>query len=577
MIGLFKKFYSVALTEKEKLKTFLFIVLNFVYVILDLLSIALILPVAIFLINGDLNAINSEILRQLIQKVESYLYQDNALIYVGLLLIVVFFIKFIAVLFINFFNSRFINFVIASIRARLFSKFLNKSYKNILDYNNSRITNIFMNLTEQATSTFYGSFLLLITSSFYILLIISFLFLVNHKATIIILILSVLSSFFYYSLFKKKVEKIGLKKVLYYENILKTINEFYGGFKVLKLNKLEKKFFKFFREKSLNFARIITLFRYINIFPKLSFEFILILILFGQLFILNYFNFSKEYIVSLLTILFIISLRLIPQIIHLFSLINKIKNTQVATKLLIEEFEQHKAENINYDIENLKFSKSLKLSNINFKYVTSNYIFNNLDLEIKFGTKIGVIGESGSGKSTLANIISGLLQSQRGKLIIDNLEINSLNLLSWQNNISIVEQDIFLFNDTIQNNITVLDNDKNVDYKKLEKAIDKAQLKQFINKQELGLNTLINQNSTNISGGEKQRLAIARALYKETKLLILDEATSAMDQENRDKFLNIIKELKNITIIIITHDHKNLSICSKKYSLEEGKLRELNF
>ena len=187
------------------------------------------------------------------------------------------------------------------------------------------------------------------------------------------------------------------------------------------------------------------------------------------------------------------------------------------------------------------------------------------------------MGKSGSGKSTLINIICGFLIPQKGKILIDQNLMSENNLFYWQKNISIVDQQTFLFNDSIENNITLVSSGELINQDRLNDAINKSQLNEFISGLEQGVKTIINQDSTNLSGGEKQRLSIARALYRNRKILILDEPTSALDKENSQKVINIIKNLENITTIIITHDKEILSICDKKYLLENKKINEITY
>ena len=138
-----------------------------------------------------------------------------------------------------------------------------------------------------------------------------------------------------------------------------------------------------------------------------------------------------------------------------------------------------------------------------------------------------------------------------------------------------VEQNVYLFNDTIKNNIILSKNDEKVDHERLNESINHAQLKDFINKETNGLETLINQNSSNISGGERQRIGIARALYRKSKLIILDEPTSSLDEQNSLEILRLLKNIKDTTIIVISHDLDVLKICDSNYSLKNKNINKI--
>jgi len=380
---------------------------------------------------------------------------------------------------------------------------------------------------------------------------------------------------FYFLFFKKFVSNLGERRMVYHELLLKYMQEFSRGSKIIKLYKLEKKLNQYFSEKAMNFGYVKSVFRYVNSFPRISFEFSLIVMALLLLFLLNKFDYSQEYIISFLGIFFVVSLRLIPQVIFWFSLINKAKNSEYSVNLLLNEFKDNAENDENTSADFIGFKKNLKLDNINFHYSNTKNIFENLNFEIHFGTKIGIVGESGSGKSTLINIICGFLNPQEGKIFVDDTLFSKNYLLSWQEKISLVEQDAFLFNDSIKNNIALITNDEVIDESRLINSIKLAQLESFIKCLPQGIDSTIDQDSINLSGGEKQRLCIARALYRNCKVLILDEPTSALDKKNSAEIIGILKELKNITIILITHDEKILSICDKKYRLINKNLNEI--
>ena len=170
-------------------------------------------------------------------------------------------------------------------------------------------------------------------------------------------------------------------------------------------------------------------------------------------------------------------------------------------------------------------------------------VFEKLSINIKLKQKIGIIGETGSGKSTFVDLLMGLLTPTKGKIYVDELELNNETLKSWQSKISHVPQNIFLINESILKNITFGINDDSFDEKRLSNSIKDAQLDNFIRELPDGLNTEIGENGINISGGQKQRIGIARALYKSKEILILDEATSALDYETEKNIMrNILKK-----------------------------------
>ena len=201
----------------------------------------------------------------------------------------------------------------------------------------------------------------------------------------------------------------------------------------------------------------------------------------------------------------------------------------------------------------ISIKKKISVKNLTFGYSKSNNIIQNLNISIKSNKITGLVGESGSGKTTFINLLAGLLNPSRGKIEIDNFDIKD-RIEIWHNSIGYVPQDVFLISGKIKNNIAFGIHENKINKKKIRRLLTICKLDEFVKKKREGLDFYISEKSVNISGGQKQRIGIARALYKNPKLLILDEATSGIDQESEALILkNLKKEYKDLTIILITH------------------------
>jgi ABC-type multidrug transport system fused ATPase/permease subunit len=196
----------------------------------------------------------------------------------------------------------------------------------------------------------------------------------------------------------------------------------------------------------------------------------------------------------------------------------------------------------------------------------------NLNLKIEMGDRIGIVGETGSGKSTLVDLISGLLPCYDGKIFIDR-KIFDQKKASWGKNLGYVSQNPFLFNDTILNNIVFDIDSKNVNLEEVYKIIDFINLKEFIDSLPYGLNTKVGDNGIFLSGGQKQKIAIARCLIKNSEVIIFDEATSSLDTESEKSINDLIFKLRNSkTIINVTHRIDSLVKSDLIYYIKEGQL-----
>ena len=189
---------------------------------------------------------------------------------------------------------------------------------------------------------------------------------------------------------------------------------------------------------------------------------------------------------------------------------------------------------------------------------------------------LGLLGKSGEGKTTFINLVCGLIKPQSGKITIDGkFDINQMDIKDkWLKKIGYISQDIYLLNDTVKNNIIF--GSKNFDIKKFNEAVVNSQFKDVINTLNNKENTIIEENGKNLSGGQVKRLALARALYRNPELLILDETTASLDRLNEKNF-DILKKLKNnISIIVISHNQDTLDYCDKVYEIKENKIHEKN-
>ena len=209
------------------------------------------------------------------------------------------------------------------------------------------------------------------------------------------------------------------------------------------------------------------------------------------------------------------------------------------------------------DIE--KIPKFLILKNLSFWYDKNKIIINKLNYKIKLNGVIRIVGNSGSGKSTLIDLIAGFLNPTAGEILLDNKSINKdkAKLESWRNLLGYVPQSINILDETIEKNIALGRNISEIDAEKINKILKICALEEFIKSKKQGLQTILGEKGSKISGGQKQRIGVARALYFDPKVLILDEATNALDEKSEEILINNLISYKNLKcIILITHKNK---------------------
>lgn len=266
--------------------------------------------------------------------------------------------------------------------------------------------------------------------------------------------------------------------------------------------------------------------------------------------------------------------RMLPNIQTIYASLGSVK---VSTSVVLDIISFLKLKKISIShikpnkTSGLSFKNNIKLNNVIFGYQkNTNSIVEGANIEIFKGDYVGIIGVSGSGKSTILDLISGLLQPTSGALEIDGVRIDSHNSKKWHNHIAYVSQDVFLINGTILENIILSDETgKVVDHKRLKESLVIANIADFVEQLPEGIDTYVGEKGGDLSGGQRQRIGIARAIYKDCDVLILDEITSSLDENNSKNIISLIENIKSkLTIISVSHDLQSLKNCDYILNVE---------
>jgi len=266
--------------------------------------------------------------------------------------------------------------------------------------------------------------------------------------------------------------------------------------------------------------------------------------------------------------------RVLPSANRILQCLNSIKYYYPSIDIISEELNKKKELiNISENESTFHFDTSIKLVDVNFSFSNSKKsILENINLEIKKNQIIGIKGSSGSGKTTLLNIICNLLIPTSGSILADGKIVNNFGK-SYQKKIGYVPQKIYLTNDTFIKNIILGKDENEYDLDLFKEVIVKSGLDFLIDQLPEGYNSSLGERGLKLSGGQQQRIGIARALYKNPEILILDEATNALDENSENQIIKKICDLKdNITIIIVSHKKEIFKHCDVVYNIKNGKL-----
>jgi len=453
----------------------------------------------------------------------------------------------------------------------LISKYLNDKYSVFINSNTSELLRNVKDNTDLARNLIVN-FLTLFTE---VLVFIGLCIIIIYNSTLISIfsIIFITSlSFLYLYLSKNLAKTWALKKLSYETSKIQYLQESFNGFKELKLLNKQSLFIKNYNQKNVSANLMNMRFNLLYSFPRVYLEVIGALGV-VVLIILNLGEKNKDVflnVIPLLGLYFVSFLRLLPSLNRILNSIETHRYGFPALKIIYSDLKLKKSSVVNASRLNIFFKKKIQFKNVYFSFHKKKDIFKNLKFEINYGEKIGIIGDNGAGKTTLVNLLSGLLEPKKGSILSDGIDIQK-NIKSWQNNVGYVYQSTFLMNDTVENNISFNSEKNELHYKKISEVVSLIKLGGFINKLSKGLETVVGEDGVKLSGGQIQRIGIARALYFNRSILICDEITNSLDNISENSVLNCLKSLDK-TIIIISHKKSNLNFCSKVYEITNNKL-----
>ena len=405
-----------------------------------------------------------------------------------------------------------------------------------------------------------------------------FLLYFNTLITIFLALILIIFYFTFNILTKNKIYNLGQVRLDSSYNQIKNLQQTFSAIKEIKLKSIESVFTNIFKININNFCDAAKIQGFFLELPKIFVEIIFIFcILFLTLFF-NIFNYENINLISIFGLFAVAAFRTIPSV-------NRILNAKQTIKFLLPSLNNLKDDLNNEKIlmkinsgankmtKELSFKDSINLNNVSYKYPdTSREILTNISFSIKKNEYIGIVGKSGSGKSTLLDLIMGLITPDKGQILLDKNNINT-NLKSWQKRIGYVPQSVFLIDDSIENNISFGMSGKSNDRYQIIDACKKAQIYDFISGLDAKFETNVGEKGIKLSGGQIQRLGIARALFPNPEVIIFDEATSSLDLRMEDEFLQALELLRGrVTLIFVSHRKSSLKYCNKIIDLDEIKL-----
>ena len=568
-----KNIFKVIESDFNIRTVILIVFLIFLSSILEIFSISIIIPL---ISSFTVNNIEDVIFYEIINSVYSIKSKEIFLKIIIFGLLFFFTLKFVYMVFLTIKLNKFIAEANRLLPIKLLNIYLKKNYEWLTNENRSNFIHIvFGEVNNFCGNALYG-LLFLATEIVSVLGILIILFFLNTKVFLTIFIISLIFFPILYFFTKRVSYRLGQQRQQIDSSLMNILTENLKGIKEFLIYRRSKYLVDTYNQLKFKLAKVQFLHDSLQEGVRHIIEYvgviilIIIIIITATTIIEN----DQNTIVTL-GIYAIAFVRILPSLNRMSTYSQRLRyGLASADKILTYHNEEHK-DNIEKNNE-IIFNEKIKFKDVCFKYKgTKNNILEDIKFEIKKNSLIGIIGESGSGKTTLTNLIMNLVKPSSGIIEVDGKDIYK-DKLSIQNQIGFVSQNFFALDDTVINNI-VLGDDK-IDYKNLRFALKNSLIEVAIKKKQIKLKSKIGELGMKISGGQLQRINIARALYRKPKILILDEPSSALDIENQKLLINIIKKLKRtITIITISHQENLVSECDEVYKLNKGKLIQLSF
>lgn len=458
----------------------------------------------------------------------------------------------------------------------LFKVYTNKSIDFYVQNNSSNLEEHINIETEQVVNHFFKPLINLFSSIFSILSTLGVLLWFEPGLTLFTIILFSIFYAIVVLLVGKRVENLGAKRVYFTNKRMKLTSETFRGFMDFIFYDRKELVRKIFYNVDLEKNRISTYISIISEVPGL----ILQALSFGGMILIALFLLSQPLdadgsgggVITTLGLFAVAGQRAIPEFQRVYNSYTLIVFSKPSLVLLADCLNSEKQSQSNLSDMPFDTFQMLDLCDVSFKFHDDeDLVLKNITLSINALDKVGIIGKSGSGKSTLISLLLSLRYPTCGQLLINGQPLDTSNATSWRKSVGYVPQNVFLLDGSVAENVAMEDKNK-LDIEKVKKVCSIAQLDNFIEQQlNNGYDSNVGENGVKLSGGQRQRIAIARALYRDPAVIIFDEATSALDSQTETEIIEMVTDIKHVTIVMVAHRLSTLNRCNKIFSLQNGE------
>lgn len=573
------------LKKKEKRKFALVIVFALIMALFQAASVLAILPFTRLAINPT--EIHSDQYLRWLFNFFSFSEIEPFIVFMGLLVLIIILISNLVSLLTVWIKYKYIWQISHRISVTLLASYLSRPYPYFINKNTSELSKHILSEVQELTIGFLTNILSFFTGGSIVIVVFSILLYMDPWITIGSVGFLGFLYLIIFLLFSNKLRESGSELMESNRLRFKYATEALGGIKELKVLGAEKYFLDNFSLSSSKFTSLHSWYQIVYRSPR----YILEIVAFGGIVAfmtyLMLVNFETTKIIPILSAIAFAGYRLMPALQEIFSSFSAFRFNKAILNRLHKDLVDFEGYNLNRKIRNkknkLNLTKSIKLENLYFRYNNKEpYTLKNINIKILKNKSIAIVGATGAGKTTLLDLILGLIEPTKGKILIDDQLISKNKLRSWQNNIGYVPQQIFLSDDSVANNIAFGVNSP--DRERVVRVAKIANIHKVIEALPEGYDTPIGERGVKMSGGQRQRIGIARALYHDPALIILDEATSALDINTEREVLSAIENISKLkTLIVVAHRLSTIKNCDQVIMINKGeveffeKYKDLNF
>jgi len=395
---------------------------------------------------------------------------------------------------------------------------------------------------------------------------------VEPLGTICVIGLLLFATFIFQRFFDQKLQRWGTQRQIQKGSIIQTIQQGLGAVKDVQVLGREEWFVNEHRERQTLDANLLRRINTVQAIPRLWLEVMAMAGLAGLVAVMLATGKDIDKIIPTVGLFAVTSFKVLPSINKLVSSKQTLKVSRSTIETIHRDLDLPISSNLPNQNVGFEF-ENVVVDQLDFKYEQSeNLVLSSVNLRIQSGEAVGFVGQSGSGKSTLIDIMLGLLEPQKGSVLINGQTIENVKQ-SWQKQIGYIPQTIFLMDDSLRRNIAIGIADSEIEEVAIREALKSAQLEDFVESLPEGLDTVVGERGVRLSGGQSQRIGIARALYHRPSVLVLDEATSSLDTETEKGVMQAVQALQgDKTVIIVAHRLSTVEYCDRLYRLDAGRI-----